>query len=209
MRRQRRRAPGTRRIALFPVVMVTFAAVIVAAVVHGDRIGQFGPGLFLPRTVVLQPGLSEPPTAADPQEEVACLALNIYFEARSEPEIGKLAVGHVVMNRALDAQFPDTACQVVRQGGETVRHRCQFSWWCDGLSDQPSDGTAWAASNRIADLVYWDRAADPTGGALWYHADYVKPAWRKSLAKGPKLGRHLFYYRDDGADWLAAVEDID
>ena len=209
MQRRQMREKGSRRVKLFPLLMVAFAGVVVAAVVYGERTAHFGPSLFLPRTVVMQPGVSTPPTSADPEQEIACLALNIYFEARSEPEVGKLAVGHVVMNRALDGQFPDTACQVIRQGGETVKHRCQFSWWCDGLSDEPSEDAAWEASNRIADLVYWDRAADPTGGALWYHADYVKPAWRKSLAKGPKLGRHLFYYRADGADQVAAAEDID
>lgn len=209
MQQQQKRELGSRSIRLFPLLMMAFAAVVVAAVVYGDRIGHFGPSLFLPRAVVIQPGVSEPPTAADPESEIACLALNIYFEARSEPEIGKFAVGHVVMNRALDKEFPDTACKVVRQGGETVKHNCQFSWWCDGLSDEPSEGPAWEASNRIADLVYWDRAVDPTGGALWYHADYVKPAWRKALTMGPKLGRHLFYYRGDGSDQVASAEETD
>jgi len=69
--------------------------------------------------------------------EVRCLALNIYFEARSEGEQGQLAVGHVVMNRVADRHYPSTVCNVVRQGGEKRLHRCQFSWWCDGEPDKP------------------------------------------------------------------------
>ncbi len=53
---------------------------------------------------------------------VECLALNIYHEARGEPEAGRLAVGHVVVNRALDGRFPKDVCQVVRQGGEKRRN---------------------------------------------------------------------------------------
>ncbi len=41
----------------------------------------------------------------DADHEVECLALNIYHEARGEPDEGKVAVGHVVMNRAADPRF--------------------------------------------------------------------------------------------------------
>ncbi len=132
-------------------------------------------------------------TPGDQIADLDCLALNIYHEARGEPEDGKLAVGHVVVNRARDSRFPGTLCEVVQQGGESPRHNCQFSWWCDGKSDQPRDWSAWVESRAFADLVYSGTAKDPTGGALWYHADYVDPAWRKSLVEGPKIGRHIFY----------------
>ena len=76
------------------------------------------------------------PTQAAPADELKCLALNIYFEARGEPESGQLAVGHVVM-------FPGTVCGVIQQGGALRRHRCQFSWWCDGRSDKPGNKRLW------------------------------------------------------------------
>lgn len=82
--------------------------------------------------------------------ELRCLALNISFEARSEPDLGKIAVSHVVMTRVESKLFPDTICKVVKQGGETRRHRCQFSWWCDGRSDLPRDTTAWRQSRALA-----------------------------------------------------------
>ncbi|WP_119459158.1 cell wall hydrolase [Rhodospirillaceae bacterium SYSU D60014] len=132
-------------------------------------------------------------TLATIGREVECLALNIYFEARSEPETGKRAVAHVVMNRVADPRFPDDVCAVVQQGGEWPRHRCQFSWWCDGQSDEPTDRRAWVRSKALAQQVYWARSADPTNGALWYHADYVAPSWGQVLAQAGKIGRHIFY----------------
>jgi spore germination cell wall hydrolase CwlJ-like protein len=126
-------------------------------------------------------------------DEVNCLAQNIYFEARSEPVDGMLAVGHVVLNRVASKKFPDSVCKVVRQGGERRLNRCQFSWWCDGRSDEPRNKVSWNASRLIAWFVYNGQTVDPTGGALWYHAEYVKPYWRTAFVTGPQIGRHIFY----------------
>ena len=126
-------------------------------------------------------------------EELHCLALNIYFEARSEPHDGQRAVAHVVLNRVENPKFPSTICQVVRQGGEQVRHRCQFSWWCDGRSDRPAKGKVWDSAQALARAIYWGYSQDPTDGAMWYHADYVAPSWGAHFERGPKIGRHIFY----------------
>ncbi len=126
-------------------------------------------------------------------EEATCLAQNIYFEARSEPIDGKLAVGHVVLNRVASKRFPDSICKVIRQGGERRRNRCQFSWWCDGRSDQPHNKDAWNTARLMAWFIYNGQTVDPTGGALWYHAVYVKPYWRNAFIEGLQIGRHIFY----------------
>ena len=88
-------------------------------------------------------------------DEVYCMAQNVYFEARHESMIGKIAIAHVVMNRIESKDFPNTVCKVVKQGPireswktrkypnlpkeERVywprRDRCQFSWYCDGHRD--------------------------------------------------------------------------
>ena len=125
--------------------------------------------------------------------EFRCLALNIYFEARGESEVGQHAVGHVVMNRVSNPRFPDSVCDVVHQGGEHPFFRCQFSWWCDGRSDKPNKKTAWDISVKIAREIYSGESTDPTNGALWYHADYVSPYWKDSFVQGPKIGQHIFY----------------
>ncbi len=132
----------------------------------------------------------------DVSKEINCLAKNIYFEARSEPIDGKLAVGHVVLNRVADKRYPASICEVVRQGGEEPLNKCQFSWWCDGRSDRPKNARAWQQSLVLARVVFWGYSDDPTLGALWYHADYAKPIWRKVLPVGPKIGKHIFYLND-------------
>ena len=127
------------------------------------------------------------------RQQIECLATTIYFEARGEPDAGKLAVGHVVMNRVASDDYPDTVCQVMKQGGAKKLHRCQFSFYCDGRSDDPKDKAAWRHSQALARAVFWDFSPDPTGGARWYHADYVSPAWRNHFDKGPVIGQHVFY----------------
>jgi spore germination cell wall hydrolase CwlJ-like protein len=176
--------------------LLLLAAAVVAIAVTGERTSLHHASAMWPRQLAdFKLGRMSAPTTADPAEEIRCLALNIYFEARGEPEIGKVAVGQVVMNRVADAGFPATVCAVVQQGGEAARHRCQFSWWCDGQSDRPRDWRAWAESREVARAVYWARIADPTRGALWYHAASVKPGWREALRLGPQFGQHIFYQR--------------
>ncbi|MEW8028161.1 MAG: cell wall hydrolase [Candidatus Thiodiazotropha sp.] len=137
--------------------------------------------------------LYQSPETHDVVKEIECLARNIYFEARSESEQGQLAVGHVVMNRVAHKRYPNSVCAVVKQGGERRRHRCQFSWWCDGRSDQPTNKKAWHRSQELAKAIYRGRSEDPTNGALWYHAEYVNPEWSTALVLGKKIGQHLFY----------------
>ncbi|MGR9107329.1 MAG: cell wall hydrolase [Gammaproteobacteria bacterium] len=126
-------------------------------------------------------------------EDLKCLALNIYFEARSEPPAGRRAVGHVVMNRVNNTRFPDSICDVVRQGGFEKLNQCQFSWWCDGRPDKPYNHALWLKALQLAFEIYRGESTDPTGGALWYHADSVSPSWSRSYQRGPKIGHHVFY----------------
>ena len=132
-------------------------------------------------------------TAAD----IECLALTVYFEARGEPELGKYAVAHVVMNRSRDPHFPQHICDVVREQ-RVIDGSCQFTWSCDGLSDVPTEVLAWQDAEAIAHAVYDGKSDDPTAGALWFHADYVSPAWSPGPSSGQRIGRHIFY-RDLGA----------
>jgi len=132
---------------------------------------------------------------ADDGQEIDCLALTIYHEARGESERGKLAVGHVVMNRTRSVLFPANVCNVVRQGGQR-HYRCQFSWWCDGRSDRPKDQAALRESLWLAEEIYYGCTSDPTSGALWYHSTAVKPSWSKSFGPGKRIDRHVFYRGD-------------
>ncbi len=136
-----------------------------------------------------------PATRLDLSASLNCLALNIYHEARGEPLEGKIAVGQVVMNRVGDPDFPTGVCEVVKQGGERRRDRCQISWWCDALSDWPDDAGAWEDSKGLAGKILAGGLEDPTRGALWYHADHVTPGWEMDIVRQGQIGRPIFYVR--------------
>ena len=140
---------------------------------------------YAPPTPVPAP-LPEP--AAD---ELDCLAKTIYFEARGESEQGQRGVAAVVLNRVDSQDFPDTVCEVVHQGG-TDSKDCQFSWWCDGLSDEPKDKRAWERSRMIAREML-NGAPDPTNGALYFHHAKVSPSWRTAFKRMATIGAHIYY----------------
>ena len=56
-------------------------------------------------------------------KDIDCLARNIYYEAGSEPEEGKVAVAMVTINRVRDGRFGNSVCSVVNQRTQTVRSR--------------------------------------------------------------------------------------
>lgn len=126
-------------------------------------------------------------------EALVCLALNVYHEARGGAPAEQVAVAHVVMNRVEDDRFPDTVCGVILQGGETRRHRCQFSWYCDGKPDDPFEQDAWQRAKGIAGLVLEGVTVDPTGGALFYHAPYVSPSWAREFEETFRDDGHIYY----------------
>lgn len=124
-----------------------------------------------------------------------CLAQAIYFEARGEPFEGQMAVAQVVLNRVRDIRYPSDVCAVVFQNAER-RHRCQFSFACDGKSDRPRDRRAWASAAKLAVLATGGGLRDVTGAATHYHANYVSPDWAKLLRPTRRIGRHLFYRQE-------------
>jgi len=137
--------------------------------------------------------------ALDPRiVEEHCLATAVYFEARSEPQQGQLAVAMVILNRTRAEHYPASICGVVYQGANRF-NGCQFSFACDGKTDLPEPGCAWDAA-RVATsmalaggLETTDEQLRIVSAALNYHADYVKPRWSKSLLRLTKIGRHIFY----------------
>ncbi len=135
------------------------------------------------------------------KSEFICLALNDYFEARGESMAGRLAVAKVVVNRAMDRRYPSNVCDVIKQNKARVLHRCQFSWYCDGRSDTPYNRVAWRQSLKLAAAVLQKDSslADPTGGALWYHAVFVHPKWADNLEVSGIVGGHIFYREPEGS----------
>ena len=125
--------------------------------------------------------------------EENCLARAIYFEARSESELGQLAVARVILNRTKDPAYPKTICGVVYQGSNQ-RNSCQFSFACDGLPDDVKQPAAWANSKRIAQTaIDGTKSMQIMSTATNYHADYVRPKWANSMKRLVKIGHHIFY----------------
>ena len=132
-------------------------------------------------------------------EAITCLALNIYFESRKQPIEGQIAVSQVVLERVKSEKYPNTVCEVVFQGptyswsvNYPIKDRCQFSWYCDGLSDKPKDEIAWLNSLEVAEKVYYG-LTDTVKGATHYHSVKVDPWWAKYKVKVRQIGDHIFY----------------
>ena len=132
-------------------------------------------------------------------DEVECLALNIYHEARNQPTAGKLAVAQVTLNRVKHDRFPNTICGVVYQGyylnNNPIKHKCQFSWWCDGKSDKPKEIESWNYALMLARHMhegFFDNI-DVVKDATHYHAVYVKPYWTKAKRQVKVIAEHIFY----------------
>jgi len=137
-------------------------------------------------------------TTAQAADELRCLALNVYHEARNQSTEGKEAIAHVTINRREADNYPNTICANVYLNKRPGTRRCQFSWTCDRKSDLPTDIKEWVEAQNVAKYVYKFRTylgVDPTMGALWYHADYVKPIWRKKLTRLKKIDDHIFYVK--------------
>ena len=124
--------------------------------------------------------------SSDPgSRELECLAAGIYFESKSEPLAGQLAVGEVIANRANSGRFPSTYCGVLFQRGQFsfVRGR---SWPAIKKS-----GRQWHNAVAIAKIVDQNLKDSAVGDALFFHAKHVSPRWR--LKRVASVGNHIFY----------------
>tara|TARA_R100001443_G_scaffold107141_1_gene116844 strand:- start:4940 stop:5455 length:516 start_codon:yes stop_codon:yes gene_type:complete len=127
-----------------------------------------------------------------------CMAEAMYFEARGEGWRGMLAVGVVIQNRVRHPDYPNTVCAVVRQGrywgNAPVKHKCQFSYWCDGKPEEATDEDALDQALDLAKtLLSTNLKLVGIEDATHYHATYVQPPWTKILERRDQIGAHIFY----------------
>jgi spore germination cell wall hydrolase CwlJ-like protein len=123
------------------------------------------------------------------QDELICLAKNIYHEARGEPIEGQKAVARVTYNRKRVQKF-DSMCDVVY-----FKHKgtCAFSWVCEG-KDEPKSMDAWHRAIKVAeDFLRNPNCCAGLEKALYFHADYTTPLWSAERYFIRQIGTHLFY----------------
>ena len=122
------------------------------------------------------------------KKQVECLAQNMYYEAGWEPVEGQVAVAMVTMNRVEDGRFGNSICGVVKQ---KVQNTCQFTWFCENKVLTNINHNVYNDIKNLAAFVYanHEKINDPSKGALFYHADYVRPGW-KNMVYLVKIGHH-------------------
>jgi len=117
--------------------------------------------------------------------EVDLLARLITAEADAEPYAGKVAVGAVVLNRIASPVFPDSIREVIYQYGNGTY---QFEPVMNGWINRPATaGSIRAAKDALS-------GSDPTGGALYFFATYVKNAWLWARPLSGIIGNVAFTY---------------
>ena len=154
-------------------------------------------------------GIDVDTSKVDP-EQAYCMAENIYYEARNEDIRGQFAVASVTLNRANDARFPDTICEVVKYTAISRISKklvCAFSWYCENdkkgreIPVKNKDGTVnqqvvdqFQIASIVAITVLSGNVEDNTYGATHFHNPYTSnPAWAHELKKTASIGNHAFY----------------
>lgn len=116
--------------------------------------------------------------------ELNCLAVGVYYEAKGEPLAGQLAVAEVILNRTTSGRFPRTVCSVIKQRG-------QFSFVRGGQLPNPPANPQWRKALAVAQVAQKDLWDSPAANALYFHARYVSPGWKR--ARVGAIGNHVFY----------------
>jgi len=127
--------------------------------------------------------------------DLTCLARNVYYEARGEPEKGKRAVAKVTLNRVKSSRFPNNICDAVyEQRWDKRRRRYVGAFaWTEFDSVPSPKSKQWRKAWEAAETVYQNPESVQLKGALFYHATRIKPRWAKQKKRIKKIGRHIFY----------------
>lgn len=127
-------------------------------------------------------------------KQVHCMAENIFYEARKEPQAGQAAVARVVINRVKHG-FADTPCKVIHQVTKTDSGSkiCQFSWVCEGKSKPNQRDPSYLKALQISyQVLAFDAYKDVVPkSTLFFHNLSVSPNWKHYKAK--QIGNHIFY----------------
>lgn len=123
-------------------------------------------------------------------EDIDVAARTVWGEARGESFEGKVAVAHVIANRAATNYMGDTLEAVCKK-------RKQFSCWNENdpnhkkIMALKKDNPAYQECLKaVAIALVSDE--DPTKGARHYHSKHIKPYWADDTKEGVFVGNHIF-----------------
>lgn len=153
--------------------------------------GKFNKKREIPEVIYSKAWLDAQPKAQGDQDW-ACLAEALYFEARGETVKGQFAVAEVIRNRVKSERFPNTICGVIRQGTGR-KYQCQFTYTCDGHDEVIAERRAFERVAKVARAVLDGAAGNLTGGATHYHTTAVRPSWSRVYTETARIGVHVFY----------------
>lgn len=127
------------------------------------------------------------------KSDVDCLARNIYYEAGTESDVGKYAVGQVTVNRVRTGYWGKTVCGVVYAPA-------QFSWTLQKRLPAP-DAKLYSHCREVAETVLDGYGVEGLDSSLFYHADYIRtPTWADVNHRVRQIGQHIFYNRARGSN---------
>jgi N-acetylmuramoyl-L-alanine amidase len=135
------------------------------------------------------------------REDRDYLIRTMAFEAAYEPDVGKAAVAHVILNRTKSRRWGDTVKDVVLKPW-------QFEPWMTRRTEMAklsSDDPRYRKAARIADAVLAGTVPDPTAGATHFLNPTVVrkrrggslPLWARG--GGLSIGRHTFYSPEEAS----------
>lgn len=157
------------------ITMGLFLSVVSSdAVASTPNINRFLPSRTFIGEILKKPGFH--------QQQIVCLALNVYYEGRGTDSREQMMIAKVTMNRVKTVGWPKTACGVVFQSAVVRGQRIgQFSWTTGNRAALEED--AWIRAQRIAYLAYVDRDRhDMTNNATYFHLKSIRrPDWSRKM----------------------------
>ena len=122
------------------------------------------------------------------QEDLECLSLTVYHEARSEPERVQKLIANVVMNRVNHKAFPSSVCEVVKQQRKGVY---QFSYWKEAKSLEMKEKKAREKAYKIAEEAL-TKGYSLTPSLWFVLCDHPSSFHEKQVFRGA-VGKTCFY----------------
>lgn len=182
------------------ITLVLIIAVLLPAYGVARQLVIQNPTVKIGEVTILLPRITGPEWRSVDVRQLQCLADNIYYEAKGESDLGKIAVARVVMNR-VEAGFEKDPCAVIYQGapGGKVRAAdrrggCQFSWLCGGKTLANPNPDIWKRCYDIAvKVLVFGEYREVVRDALYFHANYVKHPAPDRIQYLAQIGNHKFY----------------